>query len=239
MPDRRGVGGTGRGPARRLSRGRRRPGNAPTPGGGARGCAAPVQCGGRRLRPRRRTSRRPGVLDDPLAEAMPRPRWALVARAPRPRPFARWGRNSAFTLVAARPLGHDDAVRRALDDGVRQVVVAGYDSRAWRLARPGVRFFEVDHPATQADKRRRAPAGGPRYVPVDLAADPLDRALREAVLFVVEGLTPYLTEPRVRALLTALARLGGPPGGINPGAHFVEAVPARRDREHGPGTSDG
>ncbi|SHG94459.1 class I SAM-dependent methyltransferase [Streptoalloteichus hindustanus] len=163
-----------------------------------------------------------GVLHDPWARTMLRPRWAVIARAPRRRPFARWGRSTAFTLVAARTRFYDDAVRSAVDQGVRQVVVlaAGYDSRAWRLARPGVRFFEVDHPATRADKRRRAPAGGPRFGSVDLETEPLDRALLaaglatdEPALFTVEGLTMYLGERRVRALLTALGRLGGQEAG--------------------------
>src|SRR6266498_3246019 len=36
--------------------------------------------------------------------------------------------------------------------GVKQVVLlgAGFDTRAARLARAGVQFFEVDHPATQS-----------------------------------------------------------------------------------------
>jgi O-methyltransferase involved in polyketide biosynthesis len=67
-------------------------------------------------------------------------------------------------------LWYDAQVTRAVDDGVEQVAVigAGYDSRARRLARDGVRFYELDHPGTQSDKMRRAPAGGPTYVACDL-----------------------------------------------------------------------
>lgn len=160
-----------------------------------------------------------GVLADPVAESMLRPRWAAVGKALRRRAFARWGRSSAITYVAVRTCFYDDAVTRAIDDGIRQVVViaAGYDSRAWRLARPGVRFFEVDHPATQADKRRRAPAGGPCYVPVEFGVDALEPALRTAgfttgtaAIFVVEGVTMYLTEHQVRELLHTLRDLSGP-----------------------------
>lgn len=70
----------------------------------------------------------------------------------------------------------------ALDDGARQVLVvgAGYDSRAWRLARPGVTYFEVDQPATQEDKRAKAPEGGPVYVSADVADAQLDEKLLEA-----------------------------------------------------------
>ena len=35
------------------------------------------------------------------------------------------------------------------------ILGAGYDTRAARLPRAGVRYFEVDHPATQAAKRER------------------------------------------------------------------------------------
>ncbi|MGH9306009.1 MAG: class I SAM-dependent methyltransferase, partial [Acidimicrobiales bacterium] len=54
--------------------------------------------------------------------------------------------------LAARTSFFDRAVVTALHRGVTQVVVAaaGYDGRAWRYSKPGVRWFEVDHPDTQA-----------------------------------------------------------------------------------------
>src|SRR4029450_5111549 len=93
-------------------------------------------------------------------------------------------RSPSFAFLAARTVFFDQAVARALDEGVRQVVIAGagHDSRTGRGARPAGGFFEVDHPATQVDKRRRAPAGGVVFVPVDLAvpntAAPIPRAPR-------------------------------------------------------------
>src|ERR1700760_2659709 len=59
--------------------------------------------------------------------------------------------------LAARTTFFDRTVTGALGRGVTQVVVgaAGYDGRAFRYAKPGVRWFEVDHPATQADKLER------------------------------------------------------------------------------------
>jgi hypothetical protein len=103
-----------------------------------------------------------GVLSDPFARAMLSPSWtafvAIVSHWPyrvRPWSVARAG-------LAARVLWHDAQVAKALDAGIRQVAVigAGYDSRAWRFRRDGVRFFELDHGTTQQDKVRRAPGPG-------------------------------------------------------------------------------
>ena len=158
-----------------------------------------------------------GVLDDRFAASMLRPAWASMDRALRLPVVSGLGRNRTFAWLAARTRFFDDAVTEALDAGVRQVVVmaAGYDSRAWRLARPGVTFFEVDHPATQNDKRGRAPGGGPRYVPVEFGRDPVAEALAaagfragEPSVCTVEGVTMYLTEPQVRDLLSTVRGLG-------------------------------
>jgi methyltransferase (TIGR00027 family) len=141
-----------------------------------------------------------------------------------------YGRSPTFTFLAARTLFFDQAVTRALDDGVRQVVIigAGYDSRALRLARPSVRFFEVDHPATQAEKRRRAPAAGVVYVPVDLLVDRLDDALVTAgfaadvpAVFIIEGLTMYLTKTATHNMFARLATLAAP--GSHLAAKFSQA----------------
>ena len=103
---------------------------------------------------------------------------------------------------------------------VRQVVIlgAGYDTRAARLPRAGVRFFEVDHPATQAAKRERL--ASLKGYPVDAATyttcnfereDPIDRLVAtgfdrgEPALVIWEGVVPYLTEPAIRATATRLA----------------------------------
>jgi len=158
-----------------------------------------------------------GVIDDPYAWRMlPRDRKRLAAawRYPGVRQLA--ARDRSFPGLAARTLFFDTFVRDALDDGLRQVVIlaAGYDSRAWRLARPGVTFFEVDQPATQEDKRARAPGGGPVYVSADVTHPGLGDELiaagyrtQEPTAFIAEGLVIYLTEEDVVALLTRLADL--------------------------------
>jgi O-methyltransferase involved in polyketide biosynthesis len=65
--------------------------------------------------------------------------------------------NRMHEYLRARTAFFDRAVLTALDAGLAQVVIGGvgYDGRALRYARPGVRWFELDHPATQADKRER------------------------------------------------------------------------------------
>jgi len=123
--------------------------------------------------------------------------------------------------MALRTVYLDDHVRRWTAAGFPQVVIlgAGLDTRAARLARPGVRFFEVDHPATQAHKREQL-AGLPGY-PVAAAVytacdfesgdDFLDRLVasgfdRGAPAVVVwEGVTPYLTEAAMRATARRIA----------------------------------
>ena len=160
-----------------------------------------------------------GVVEDPFASRMLHAGPRAAARVLRLWPFSRLARSATFSFLAARTRFFDDAVTGALDRGVEQVVLvgAGYDSRSWRLARPGVRFFEVDHPATQRDKSRVAPAAGPTYVVADLCRDALDTVLPAAgfkrdqsAVFIVEGLTMYLPEPVVLRVLGTLAALSSP-----------------------------
>lgn len=125
------------------------------------------------------------------------------------------------TWLALRVAYLDRLVSLAVDRlSMRQVVIlgAGYDTRAARLPRAGVDFFEVDHPATQAAKRERV-ASLPNY-PVDAARyvscnfereDPIERLVasgfdpREPALVIWEGVVMYLTEAAVRATATRLA----------------------------------
>jgi methyltransferase (TIGR00027 family) len=115
-------------------------------------------------------------------------------------------RNRMHEYIRARTAFFDRVVVSAIDRGIAQVVVggAGYDGRALRYAKPGVRWFEVDHPATQADKLERLARLGlatpqVRFIPADFAADPvagpllaagLDPARPALVLF--EGVAVYL-----------------------------------------------
>jgi methyltransferase (TIGR00027 family) len=113
----------------------------------------------------------------------------------------------------------DDLVIDAIAGGTRQIVVcgAGLDDRALRFRTPGVRFFEVDHPVTQADKAVRlralgAAQDGPTLVACDFqdgsAADALaehGHLSQEPSLFICEGLLVYLDEHACSRLLAGLA----------------------------------
>ncbi len=120
--------------------------------------------------------------------------------------------------LAARTLFFDERVLEAVSAGIGQVVIlgAGYDDRALRFRSPGVRFFELDHPATQADKARRlrairAGAGAPVLAPADFRHDDVAAILRDCghdpaqpTVFLCEGLLVYLDQPTCVRLLTAL-----------------------------------
>jgi methyltransferase (TIGR00027 family) len=172
-----------------------------------------------------------GIIRDPYAEQMLWPRLRLALYALQRWPFERYGRSATFSFLAARTIYFDEAIRDAIEDGVRQVVIlgAGFDARAWRLRQRGVRFFEVDHPATQREKRRRAPTGGEvTYVPADLARDDVVGRLRAAGLrendrgiVIAEGLTMYLTERETEEMFGDIAAVT--PGGSRLAANFVGA----------------
>jgi methyltransferase (TIGR00027 family) len=124
--------------------------------------------------------------------------------------------------VAVRTRYIDDALSAALRRGVDQVVIlgAGFDSRAYRI--PGIdrtRVFEVDHPATQVEKKhaiaRRFRQLPPHveFVSIDFSRDTLDTALLAAgfraaarTFFICEGVTHYLSAPDVDTLFRYVAR---------------------------------
>jgi methyltransferase (TIGR00027 family) len=128
-------------------------------------------------------------------------------------------------MMALRTTAIDVAVREAIAEGATQLVIlgAGYDGRAWRLSElAGVKVFEVDHPATQRDKRARVtelpPAvGNVTFVPVNFERDALGDALERAghdraspTCWIWEGVVMYLTHDAMRATLAAVAQRSAP-----------------------------
>jgi methyltransferase (TIGR00027 family) len=117
--------------------------------------------------------------------------------------------------LRARTAFFDRVVVNSIGHRGRQVVVgaAGYDGRAFRYARPGVRWFEVDHPATQADKLARIARLGLdtshiTFVAADFTTDPVADLLTaagldagRAALFLLEGVAAYLEQPVLERVL--------------------------------------
>lgn len=118
-----------------------------------------------------------------------------------------------------------EQVTAGVTGGAEQLVVigAGFDALALGMARkqPGLRCFEIDIPAMQAHKLNAARGffgelpGNFFAVAADLSRVSLARALgdypafdrRRPTLFVAEGLTMYLSEANVIALLADVRRL--------------------------------
>jgi methyltransferase (TIGR00027 family) len=164
------------------------------------------------------------ILEDPLARAFLTWPLSLVARlaaVPGFREFVPWFIDHRWpgvrSSVVARTRLIDDAIADSLAEQIEQFVIlgAGFDSRAYRL--PGLRhitIFEVDHPDTQAAKRKvleRMRSGLPkqvRFVASDFAQRDLESGMaaagyrESARTFVLwEGVTNYLTEAAVDATL--------------------------------------
>ena len=123
-------------------------------------------------------------------------------------------------LIALRTTAIDTAVRDAVAGGATQLVIlgAGYDGRAWRLSElSGVRVFEVDHPATQGEKRARVtqlpPATGiVGFVSIDFEREALATVLDRAghdpsspTCWIWEGVVMYLTREAMRSTLAGIA----------------------------------
>jgi len=122
----------------------------------------------------------------------------------------------------------DDELRSFVEAGGRQVVLlgAGFDCRAARLCRAlaGSVVFEVDHPATQAKKRKvlgglGAESADVAYVAWDFERDAMEKLparLAESghdhalpTLTVWEGVTMYLTPPAIEAAVAAVRAYSG------------------------------
>jgi methyltransferase (TIGR00027 family) len=168
------------------------------------------------------------LFDDPWAIGFLRPSLRVVAWLSRVAflnsSFSRFidGRwPGARTSGVARTRYIDEALCRALSEGITQVAIlgAGFDSRACRLAALSKAIvFEVDHPNTLRMKQRhlqrflgKLPLHV-RYVAMDfnrqslgmvLGAAGLD--LGEPIFFLWEGVTQYLTADAVDATFRFIA----------------------------------
>lgn len=125
-------------------------------------------------------------------------------------------------FMAARSRFAEDCLGVAVSRGVRQAVVlgAGFDTFALRnpYSNLGLRVFEVDHPATQAWKRKRLSEVGLAipasltFASIDFESDDLGHGLRDAGFdpdrpgfFIWLGVVPYLGRASIAATLRYIA----------------------------------
>jgi methyltransferase (TIGR00027 family) len=167
----------------------------------------------------------PRVLDDPLALRII---GSEAAEALRSNPREDHAFSRAFrAFMAARSRYAEDELARAVAHGVGQYVVlgAGLDTFAYRNPHPGLRVFEVDHPATQAWKREQLQAAGIAippsltFVPIDFEQQTLADALGQrgfhanaAAFFSWLGVTPYLTREACMTTLSFIAKMSAGSG---------------------------
>ncbi len=139
--------------------------------------------------------------------------------------YAEWRGPGVNGFLVARDRYIDDVLQNFLNEGLQQLVIlgAGYDSRAYRFDLQGkVKTFEVDHPATQADKlaKLRAVFGKVpehvTYVPVDFNTQTLEARLLESgydpkrkTLFIWQGVSMYLTGNAVDSTLAFVVHHSG------------------------------
>lgn len=172
------------------------------------------------------------IFHDPLALRILGVDEAAVRQFAEARPDSR--RISVF--IACR---HRFAEEVLAASGVRQVVIlgAGLDTSAYRNTDRSRRYFEVDHPATQAWKRVRLATAGieiPKsltFAPVDFERETLADGLSAAgfdrnapAFFTWLGVLPYLTSEAIWSTLGFIASVPGsqvvfdyanPPGSLS------------------------
>ena len=127
-------------------------------------------------------------------------------------------------FTAARSRIAEEALSRAVERGIRQIVVLGAGLDTFALRSPHdvqpIRIYEADHPATQAWKRQRlaeAQIALPPsliLVPVDFERDNLGGKLvasgfqqTSPAFFSWLGVVPYLTHDAIRRTLGYVASI--------------------------------
>jgi methyltransferase (TIGR00027 family) len=124
----------------------------------------------------------------------------------------------SYGFAIARTRHFDEVLLSEIRAGVEQVVLlgAGYDSRPFRFrdALGNIGVFEIDHPGTQARKRRMldeigaASPANLSYIAADFNQQSLPEALADhgfspdrKTLFLWEGVSYYLPRPVVEGVL--------------------------------------
>jgi methyltransferase (TIGR00027 family) len=152
------------------------------------------------------------ILYDPFAMKILREDEKDVLQFANQHPLASIGR----LITTARSRIAEDALSRAVERGVRQIVIlgAGLDTFALRNPHDELKIYEVDHPATQEwklDRLAEAQIALPPwliFVPVDFEQDDVAEKLVAAgfqqnspAFFTWLGVVPYLTQGAIARTL--------------------------------------
>ncbi|HEX5084551.1 MAG TPA: SAM-dependent methyltransferase [Blastocatellia bacterium] len=168
------------------------------------------------------------LLDPHASKFLIRPSFKLLARSrwlanPTTRAVDVWA-PGALEFLTIRARLSDEIAEEMATNGLEQIALlgAGFDTISLRIegALRNVTVFEVDHPATQAVKRKvMSRIGAPenlRFVTVDFERDDLVDKLRQAgfesgrrSLVVWMGVTYYLTAEAMTRALSQIHTLGG------------------------------
>jgi methyltransferase (TIGR00027 family) len=160
------------------------------------------------------------ILYDPVAMKILREDEKDVLQFANAHPLASIGR----LFTAARSRIAEDALSRAVDKGIRQIVILGAGLDTFALRNPHgarqIRIYEVDHPATQEWKRQRladAQIALPPwliFVPVDFERDDVGDKLVAAgfqqsspAFFTWLGVVPYLTQDAIGRTLDYMSSI--------------------------------
>jgi methyltransferase (TIGR00027 family) len=160
------------------------------------------------------------ILDDPFAMKILFEDEKDVLQFANGHPLASIGR----LITAARSRIAEDALARAVEGGIRQIVILGAGLDTFALRNPHgaqeIRIYEVDHPATQAWKRQRlaeAQIALPPWLilaPVDFERNDVGEKLVAAgiqqnspAFFTWLGVVPYLTEDAIGRTLDYMSSI--------------------------------
>ena len=174
---------------------------------------------------------RPLLFEDPLAIQLTSATWRVICE----NRLLHWlvmkkilgALRPLHGQILARSRYAEDQLDKAISAGVRQYVLIGAGLDSFALRRQDVisslKVYELDHPATQAGKRKRLtqlripmPANL-EFVPVDLERETIAEALARSshsstspAFFSWLGTTPYLTRDAVLSSLRSIARYATP-----------------------------
>lgn len=165
------------------------------------------------------------------------------------RNFMRKNPAGMYEYVIARTKYIDGEFRRALEQGLEQILIfgAGFDSRGVRLGNNAgnIRVFELDAPVTQSakiERYRQKKVEIPEnlvFVPIDFDRESLpERLLQEGFqkglpsLFILEGLTMYLQPESVAGTFRVVQEFAGT-GSRIVFDHIYASVVRRENRYEG------